>query len=384
MAGSDERFSVTYRIFADSESEAMRRARDVALEQTVEIPGDIVPQGFIADEIVGQVGPATTAGRAAFDIAISYSPDSVGTQLLQLLNVMFGNASILKGIKVIGFAPGATIAARFAGPRFGITGLRARTGRRAGGLISPVIKPQGSSADTLADIAYRCVAGGADIIKDDHGLADQPMAPFHERTGKVAAAVARANAEFGRSALHFANITGRPDQLLERAFFAKKAGSGGVLLMPGLLGFEIVHQLASDPDFDLPIMTHPSFTGPFVLSPDTGLTHAMMHGVLQRLAGSDISVFPNVGGRFGFSADECRSIADACRDPAGHGRPIMPSPGGGMSVDRAADMVAMYGDDVVYLLGGSLLRAGDGIGAAVTAMRDAVDAQGKARIGNAV
>jgi len=34
----------------------------------------------------------------------------------------------------------------------------------------------------------------------------------------------------------------------------------------------------------------------------------------------------------------------------------------------------MYGDDVVYLLGGSLLRAGDKIGEAVTAMREAVDA----------
>ncbi|MEQ8399893.1 MAG: RuBisCO large subunit C-terminal-like domain-containing protein [Roseitalea porphyridii] len=374
MAAEAERFTVTYRILADSASAAMRRAHDVALEQTVEIPGDIVPEGFIADEIVGQVGRAVMARRGVFDVTISYSPDSAGTELVQLLNVMFGNSSIQQGIKVVGFDPGPVIAERFAGPCFGIAGVRQRAGRPDGGLISPVIKPQGSTADQLAEIAYRCVAGGADIIKDDHGLADQPMAPFEERTEKVAAAVARANAELGTSALHFANITGRPDQLVERAFFAKKAGSGGVLLMPGLLGFEIVHQLACDPAFDLPIMTHPSFTGPFVLSPDTGFTHAMMYGVLQRLAGSDISVFPNVGGRFGFSAEECLSIAEACRDPKGHGKPILPSPGGGMSVERAADMVRMYGDDVVYLLGGSLLRAGDKIGEAVTAMREAVDA----------
>jgi ribulose-bisphosphate carboxylase large chain len=44
-----------------------------------------------------------------------------------------------------------------------------------------------------------------------------------------------------------------------------------------------------------------------------------------------------------------------------------------MSVERAGDMVSMYGEDVVYLLGGSLLRAGDKIGEAVRAMRDAVD-----------
>jgi len=375
-AATTERFRVVYRIFAESAAEAMRRSHDVALEQTVEVPADVVPEGFIADEIVGKVGRAEMGERGVFDVAISYSPESVGTELCQLLNVIFGNSSIQQGIKVVGLEPGTAITKRFAGPRFGIEGVRARANRPKGGLISPVIKPQGSSPETLADIAFRCVAGGADIIKDDHGLADQPVAPFRERTEQVAAAVAKANAEFGRSALHFANVTGRPDQLAERAFFAKKAGAGGVLLMPGLLGFDIVQQLAADPAFDLPIMTHPSFTGPFVLTSDTGFTHAMMYGVLQRLAGSDISVFPNVGGRFGFSAEECVSIADACRDPAGIGRPIFPSPGGGMSVDRAADMAAMYGNDVVYLIGGSLLRHGNKIGDAVTAMRQAVDAAG--------
>jgi ribulose-bisphosphate carboxylase large chain len=45
-----------------------------------------------------------------------------------------------------------------------------------------------------------------------------------------------------------------------------------------------------------------------------------------------------------------------------------------MSVERAADMARMYGEDVVYLLGGSLLRLGDRIGAGIAAMRAALDA----------
>ena len=49
-----------------------------------------------------------------------------------------------------------------------------------------------------------------------------------------------------------------------------------------------------------------------------------------------------------------------------------PSPGGGMSVDRASDMKAMYGNDVVYLLGGSLLRYGDKIGEGIKDMREAL------------
>jgi ribulose-bisphosphate carboxylase large chain len=95
--------------------------------------------------------------------------------------VIFGNSSIQQNIRVVGFEPGREIRKRFAGPRFGIEGVRARTGRARGGLISPVIKPQGSSVSALADIARRCTLGGADIIKDDHGLANQRMAPFRER-----------------------------------------------------------------------------------------------------------------------------------------------------------------------------------------------------------
>ncbi|WP_417408643.1 RuBisCO large subunit C-terminal-like domain-containing protein [Hoeflea sp.] len=367
------RFRVRYRLLADSPQEADQRALGIALEQTVEIPGDIVPAGYVSDEIVGQIEDIRPLSGNAYMAEISYSPDSAGDEVIQLINVIFGNSSIQQNIRVVGFEPGKVIRERFTGARFGIEGIRARSGRAKGGLISPVIKPQGSSVKQLADIAYKCTLGGADIIKDDHGLANQKMAPFSERVKAVSAAVAEVNAKSGSSALYFVNVTGHTGSPVDEAFQAKEAGAGGVLLMPGLMGFGVVQALARDPSFDLPIMTHPSFTGPYVLTPETGVSHALMYGVFQRLAGADISVFPNVGGRFGFSVEECLSIAQACRDPDGIGRAMMPSPGGGMSVERAGDMVSMYGEDVVFLLGGSLLRAGDAIGDAVRAMREAID-----------
>tara|TARA_R110002020_G_scaffold475558_1_gene710913 strand:- start:27608 stop:28741 length:1134 start_codon:yes stop_codon:yes gene_type:complete len=369
----EKRFRVRYRLLADSPQDADQRAKGIALEQTVEIPGDIVPAGYISDEIVGRVESVGHIAGTAYEAVISYSPDSAGDEVIQLINVIFGNSSIQQNIRVTGFEPGPVIRKRFEGPRFGIEGVRARSGRARGGLISPVIKPQGSSVKQLAEIAYRCTLGGADIIKDDHGLANQAFAPFGERVRAVSEAVSEANAKSGGSALYFVNVTGHSGSPVDEAFRAKEAGVGGVLLMPGLMGFGVVQALARDPSFDLPIMTHPSFTGPFVITPETGVSHALMYGQFQRLAGSDISVFPNVGGRFGFSVEECLSIAEACRDSEGIGRAMMPSPGGGMSVERASDMVSMYGEDVVFLLGGSLLRAGDAIGDAVRAMRDAVD-----------
>lgn len=363
------RFTVTYRVFATSLDHASERAAGIALEQTVEIPRDVVPKGYIEDTILGKVEKVSAEAEGQYLTTISYSPDSVGTDLAQLLNVMFGNSSIQKGIKVVDFELCNELQQLFPGPAFGIAGLREQLHRPTGPLIAPVIKPQGSSSDTLAEIAYRCVLGGADVIKDDHGLVDQKMAPFKERCEKISTAVAKANKETGRSAAYFPNIAGDSTKLLEFAQFAKDVGAGGLLLMPGLFGFDLVRRLSSDQNIALPIMTHPSFLGPYVLSDNTGFSHAMMFGAIQRLVGADISVFPNVGGRFGFSEDECLSIADTCRSNARPGKTIFPSPGGGMTVDRAGDMQRMYGTDVVYLLGGGLLRYGDRIGDGISDMK---------------
>lgn len=370
---ADNRFRVTYRIFASDQTEANARAKDIALEQTVEVPDDVVPEGFIRDEIVGQIETVEQQSKGSFEAIISYSPDSAGHEVVQLINVIFGNTSIQQNVRVVGFDAGPEITRRFTGARFGIDGLRTLTGRANGGLISPVIKPQGSSASQLALIASRCVAGGADVIKDDHGMANQPMAPFEDRLKAVSDAVGEANVKHDRNALYFVNVTGHSGNVVDEAFRAKEVGAGGVLLMPGLIGYSAMQHLANNAEFGLPIMTHPAFTGPFVLTPTTGISHAIMYGTLQRLAGSDISVFPNVGGRFGFTRQECLSIADACRLPGGVGAPIMPSPGGGMTADRAHEMVSMYGEDVVFLLGGSLLRSREKIGDTIKSMREAID-----------
>ncbi|MFN3227238.1 MAG: RuBisCO large subunit C-terminal-like domain-containing protein [Hyphomicrobiales bacterium] len=366
------RFKVTYRVFADSQKQAETRAEGIALEQTVEIPRDVVPAGFVEDTIMGQVATVTPLGEGVFDAVISYSPQSTGTELPQLLNVVMGNTSIQKGVKTVSLDLGPLKSAH-PGARFGIEGLRRLAGAPRGPLLSPVLKPQGSSAQTLADIAYRCAVGGAHLVKEDHGLTDQPCAPFRERVQRIGEAVAKANQETGRTTLYFAGLAGHSEDLIENARFAKENGAHGLLIMPGLFGFDLVRRIARDDRLALPVMTHPSFLGPYVLSKDTGLTHAMMFGTLQRIAGSDISVFPNVGGRFGFTADECLSIADACRDGSAPGPGIFPSPGGGMSVERATDMIDMYGEDAVFLLGGNLLRYGDNIGEGLAELHRAID-----------
>lgn len=374
-----ERFTVTYRLVAETHKAAHELADAIALEDTVEIPRDVVPTGYIEDVVLGRVDGITPVQPGIWQAHISYHIDAVGWELPQLLNVILGNASILSGVKAIDLTPNDDLRARFPGARFGAAGLRRLTRRMRGGYVCPVIKPQGSDTDTLARLCYLTARAGADIIKEDHGLANQDAAPFRTRIPACAEAVARANAERAAEgdttrALYLPNIGGHGDQTRELAYFAKASGADGILLIPGLLGFDAMNRLAQDPDFALPIMAHPSHLGPYLLSPDHGYSHRMLLGQMMRLAGADISVFPNYGGRFGFTQAECAEIATACRATDGLGRAILPSPGGGMSIDRLPEMMSLYGEDCVYLLGGSLLRYGDRIGDAIREMRAALAA----------
>ncbi len=73
--------------------------------------------------------------------------------------------------------------------------------------------------------------------------------------------------------------------------------------------------------------------------------------------GADAVVFPNHGGRFGYSPETCRALAEAALADRDGQRPCMPVPAGGMTRDRVAEMLEFYGPDVMLLIGGNLLEA---------------------------
>jgi ribulose-bisphosphate carboxylase large chain len=366
-----DRFTVRYRIAAADEVDARARARAIALEQTVEIPEEVVPPGFIAEEIVGRIEALQPAG-SAFEATISYSDDCFGDDFVQALNVIFGNSSIKEGIRVTRIGLSQGLAAICRGPRYGLAGLRDVTGVAAGPLLMSATKPVGLSTSQLALMASRFAEGGMDLVKDDHGLVDQRFAPWTERVRACVEAVGEGNARSGGRCIFVPNLTGSANRVRERALAAQEMGVGAVMVGPSLIGYDVVRELAADPDFRLPIISHPTFGGANVITPTTGFAHGVFFGTLQRLMGVDAVVYPNFGGRFGFSVGECREIVDASAAPLGGLKPIVVAPGGGMTLERVPEMRAVYGDDVMYLMGGALLKAGDGLADACRRLRAAV------------
>lgn len=350
---SGERFRVLYHIRGD-EATALEKAGTICLEQTVELDASLVPAGPIRDRIVGRIEHFAPVEAGLFAAWISYAVETSAFELTQLLNVIFGNTSIKPGIRVADLDLGEQLLNHFPGPRFGIPGLRKLLGVPAGPLLCTALKPMGKSPAEIADLAYRFALGGIDIIKDDHGLTDQPFCPYRERVAACADAVARANAQTGKKSLYAPNITAPVLAIAERVRLAQDLGAGGLLIAPGLTGFDALLMLAADETVNLPLISHPAWLGSLIVSPDSGVAHAVIFGQLQRLAGADASIYPNYGGRFAFSREECARIAEGCRMSMGRYPPIFPTPGGGMTLDRIPDLLALYGEDVLFLMGGGL------------------------------
>lgn len=352
---SGARFHATYALAGPTE-DARDRAERIAVEQTIEFPADLVADDDIRRHVIGRVESVEAVGPARSRIRVSYAVETTGGELPQLLNVLFGNCSLYPGVRLVGLDLPPELLNGFRGPRLGVAGLRVLLGAPSRPLLTSALKPMGLGAAALACIAGTMVRGGIDVIKDDHGLANQPFAPWEERVRACAAEVRLANEATGHRSLYMPSLNGRADEIVERARIAKDAGAGGLLVLPGLAGLDTMRRLADDDAIALPIMGHPAFLGSFVISEEAGIEHGVLFGTIFRLAGADLVVFPSHGGRFSFSPDACSSIARACRAPLGGLAPIFPAPGGGMTLDRVAELRDFYGPDTALLVGGDLHR----------------------------
>jgi ribulose-bisphosphate carboxylase large chain len=364
-----DRFQAWYRL-TGSLHEAYRKARDICLEQTVEFPEELVPAGFIRDRVVGRIESFRKTGKGACEARISFDSDSSGGELSQLLNVLFGNISIKPGIRLLRFELPPSLLRRFDGPLYGVPGLRKMLKVPRRPLLCTAIKPMGLSASKLAELTFLFGMGGIDIIKDDHGLANQPFARFMDRVRLCTRAARAASRRTGRPCLYAPNVSGSHKVIVDRALAAWREGAGALLVAPGLAGFEVLQYLSCATR--LPLLAHPAFLGTYVLSPESGISHYALFGQIARLAGADASIFPNFGGRFSFSKEECREIAQGCRARMGKLRAILPAPGGGMGLDRVPEMLRFYGRDVLFLVGGGLFKDGPDVVANARRFREMV------------
>jgi ribulose-bisphosphate carboxylase large chain len=344
-----ERILATYRI-RGPESELRARAEALAAEQSVEMPVAAIRDERILREVVATV-ESIRPGPEVSEVVLGIAPATTGHETSQLVNMLFGNCSLQPEVELVDVQLPPGFEKAFPGPRFGIDGIRTLTRARGRPLTCSALKPQGSSPQQLAALARTFAAAGLDVIKDDHGIANQAYAPFAERVAAVQQAVTKANQETGGHAVYAPTFSGGPRALAEQARVARECGVKMALVAPMLVGLPTFVELQVE--LDIPVMAHPAFAGAGRIAPP------LLLGKLFRLLGADATIFPNHGGRFSYGRETCLAIAENARGPLRGLRATLPVPAGGMTVERVPEMLRDYGPDTLLLIGGGLLAAGD-------------------------
>jgi len=329
-------------------SEAEARAEALAREQTVEVPREALRDEVVVREALARVERVEEDPAGGLRATLAYPVAATGLDPAQLLNVVFGNSSLHEDVRCLEVEPGPELAAALGGPRFGLAGLRKMAGVFERPLTCTAVKPMGLGTAALAGLAETFARAGIDVVKDDHGLADQTWSPFRERVRACLAAVARAADATGHAAVYAPNLIGTPERVRDALRFAEDAGARAVLASPMLLGLPAFHELCRCAS--VPVIAHPSFAGVLRIAPEA------LFGTLLRLFGADAVIFVSFGSRFRRSAAECRRVAERLRGPLEGCLPALPVPAGGIELENAAEMVRCYGRDAMLLVGGSLQR----------------------------
>jgi ribulose-bisphosphate carboxylase large chain len=350
--------NVTYHVRSDARS-IDERARAIAVEQSVEMPVAAITDDYVRREIIGRVTAIAEVSSGLFAVEIALAGATVAHDAGQLINMLFGNTSLHADVLLADVELPPDLVTSFAGPRHGLSGVRQRVGAQKRALTCSALKPQGLPAAKLAELARRFAEGGIDYIKDDHGLADQAFSPFAARVDAIAAALADVARQSGHAVRYVPSLSGDLDDMRNQIAVAREAGIDTVMAAPMIMGFANFHRLVRE-NPDIAFFAHPTMAG-------TAIAPPLLLGKLFRMLGADAVIFPNHGGRFGYSRETCSHLATTARADWHGLRPSVPVPAGGMTRDRVGEMLDFYGVDIMLLIGGALLEAGERLAEATQA-----------------
>ena len=346
------------------ESQARRTAERICVDQTIEAESSLLPSS-LHSMILGRLEDLRATAGGRYQATIRYRGDLLSGECSDLLNVLFGTSSLRGDVTLRSFEMTNGLLSSWPGPRFGIEGLRQAVGVSRRPLLCAVLKPLGRTPQELAELAVQFVEGGADLIKDDQSLVDQRWCRFEDRVSLCAEAIVQASTGRGRPCLYFAHISGPLDTMRRRATQARSLGASGLLIAPGLASFDALRALRSDDEISLPIASHPSMLGALIDRGVGGLASPVIYGLLPRLVGSDLSIYPAFGSDYPMSQQDCVSVSEHCRQSWGCLRSMMPAVGGRVGPERLVELGSALGRDMIVILGSRIQQFSGDIVAAI-------------------
>jgi 2,3-diketo-5-methylthiopentyl-1-phosphate enolase len=297
---------------------------------------------------------------------IAFPEQNVEGDIASLLTMIFGKYSMAGAAKITAVRLPEGYGVR---PKFGISGIREKLGVSDRPLVMAIFKPAlGLSAADHGQILSEVAPAGLDVIKDDEIMADLASAPTFERLKACREVIDRTREQTGKELLYAINLTGRGNQLVDKARRLVAAGANALLFNALTYGFSALEALALDPEINVPIFAHPALAGALCGAPDHGLDYSVVLGTLMARSGADAVLYPAHYGSLPFEKSQEMLIRSELVD-----RNVFPVPSAGIHPGVVPKALADYGDRVILNAGTGIMDHPQGATAGVKAFFEALD-----------
>ncbi len=292
----------------------------------------------------------------------------------QILSSIAGNIFGMReveGLRLEDVEIPRSIALSFSGPAFGIDGVREKLKIEERPLVGTIVKPKvGLSPEEHAEVVYRALRGGCDLVKDDENLTSQDFNPFEKRLKLSLDAVKRAEDETGEEKGYLPNITAETQEMLRRAELVKELGGKFIMVDVVTCGFSGLQTLRKH-DFGMIIHAHRAMHAAFTRKKDHGISMLVLAKFL-RMCGVDQLHIGTVVGKMEGEKEDVLRIRDAITGEFYGIKPVFPVASGGLHPGHIPALYSIFGKDVILQFGGGIHGHPDGTEEGARAVREAL------------
>lgn len=288
---------------------------------------------------------AAERAKSGWLVKIAYPHVNFGARIPNMLTAICGEGAFhsphVKTIKLMDLNFPKAYLEGFEGPQFGLAGIRDQLQVYDRPLTLGVIKPNiGLDPAPFGALAYEAWLQGLDIAKDDELLCDTPWSPFEQRSKVLGELRLKAERETGMPKVYLANITDEVDRMLELYDLGLQNHVNSMMINGMTTGLSIVRVLVKKGQ--APLYSHFDFIAPFTQDRFFGVSLKVVIK-LHRLAGFDAMIYQGLGDRMRTTVHDVLDGFQACLEPMGHLRPILPVPAGSQWAGSLGKLYHLFG-----------------------------------------
>ncbi len=317
-------------------------------------------------------------GEEKDTVKIFYPAANFSADLPAILTTVYGKLSFFEGYELIDLTFDNEVLSQFPGPRFGVKGIRETLEVHDRPLLMAIFKGvMGRDLSFFSEQLEDLLEGGVDLIKDDEILFENDLTPFYKRVTTAKGILDRHYEQTGHRALYAVNLSGKTNELHEKAERAAELGANALLFNVHAYGLDALQSLRENNNINLPIVAHSALSGVLTGQTVGGYSYSLLVGKMTRMAGGDFSLYPSPYGNVAISRNDALAIGQALTEENPFEK-VFSVPSAGIHPGMVPQLLEDFGSEsLVINAGGGIFGHPDGPVQGTKAFRAAIDASVK-------